>query len=300
MAWRTMRNEISFGVGASNFMSDLGGRDMIGSDFLWDLEISKTAPAFHFSYGYYLAETFVFRCRVSYAQVAGDDKLTEEPYRNNRNLHVKNDIIEASTTFEWYFLKEKGGNRYGLRNKAGLRGKLIGAKAGGLGSYLFAGFGGFYHDPKAFYANQWVKLKPLRTEGQGLPNGPEEYSNFVACIPVGFGLRKGLGSTGQWFLGLEFSYRFTFTDYLDDVSGFYYDKTIIGQEYGPAAQYLADPSLGLNIGTPDIPPNSIGQMRGDITDKDGYMFAMLTVNYKMKKQPKRYSSMRRKRYKASF
>jgi hypothetical protein len=315
MAWRTMRNEITFGVGASNFMSDLGGRDMIGTDFLWDLEFSKTRPSINLMYGYYLAENFVWRTAFTLGRLEGDDKLTKEPFRMNRNLHARNDVYELGTRFDFFFLRERGGNKYGLRNKRGARGRKIGAKAGGVGAYLFAGISGYHHQPKAFYINQWVNLKPLRTEGQGMPEGPEEYSNWGIAIPMGFGVRKGLGNTGQWYIGLEFSYRFTFTDYLDDVSGYYYDKGVIGQTAqdnglnGAMAMYLADPNL--HEQAPDVYPNpnpwsdpvymtDPGQMRGDITDRDGYMFAMLQVHYKIKKQPKRYSNLRRKRYRASF
>jgi hypothetical protein len=313
MMWRTMRNELMFGGGVSNIMSDLGGRDMIGTDFLWDLETSKFKQAFNFNYGLYLSEKLVWRTRFTYGRLEGDDKLTKEPFRMNRNLHVRNDIIETATTLEFFFLNEKGGNRYGLRNKKGVRGRKIGAKMGGIGGYVFLGFGGFYHNPKAYYVNQWIPLKPLRTEGQGLPDGPDEYKQFVACIPMGFGFRKSIGSTGQWYIGLEMSYRFTFTDYLDDVSGYYYDKNVIQQaandagENAPAALYLADPNLfqqGLgenpNPWTTGVYMTDVGQMRGDITDRDGYLFAMVNIYYKIKKQPKRYTSLRRKRYRASF
>jgi len=296
-AWRSVRHELTFGFGVSNTMSDLGGRDMIGSDFLWDLEFSRTRPGFHLSYGYYMAQQWVIRTRIMGGRLMGDDKLTQEPFRMNRNLHFRNDLLELTTNIEWHFLQEKGGNRYGLRNKRGIRGKKIGAKFGGVDGYMFTGVGAFYHQPKALYANQWVKLKPLSTEGQGLPGGPKPYSNVVMCIPVGFGFRKSIDQ--QWSIGIEFAYRFTFTDYLDDVSNVYYDKSILAQEIGPESVYLSDPNLGLDP-NPGFNVTGTGQQRGDVTDKDGYMFLMLNVHYKIKSQNRGYGSMRRKRYKASF
>ncbi|MBS1548050.1 MAG: hypothetical protein JSU02_11875, partial [Bacteroidetes bacterium] len=36
--WKTHRKEISVGLGISNFLGELGGRNQIGSPFIWDLE----------------------------------------------------------------------------------------------------------------------------------------------------------------------------------------------------------------------------------------------------------------------
>jgi len=30
-----------------------------------------------------------------------------------------------------------------------------------------------------------VELRPLHTEGQGMPGGPKEYSKIAVCIPFG-------------------------------------------------------------------------------------------------------------------
>ena len=36
--WKVQKHEYAFQLGASNFLGELGGRDMIGTDFLWDME----------------------------------------------------------------------------------------------------------------------------------------------------------------------------------------------------------------------------------------------------------------------
>jgi hypothetical protein len=89
-----------------------------------------------------------------------------------------------------------------------------GQKSSRIGLYLFGGVGGFYFNPKAKFNNAWVELKPLRTEGQGLEGGPDEYSNFSLCIPMGIGIRKQLSKVLS--VGLEMQYTKTFTDYIDD------------------------------------------------------------------------------------
>ncbi|GIR60088.1 MAG: hypothetical protein CM15mP65_26690 [Crocinitomicaceae bacterium] len=41
------------------------------------------------------------------------------------------------------------------------------------------------------------------------------------CIPMGIGIKKAFNGNGG--IKLEFGFRFTNTDYLDDVSGNYFD-----------------------------------------------------------------------------
>jgi hypothetical protein len=158
-----------------------------------------------------------------------------------------------------------------------LRG-VQGTKSSRVGLYFFAGVGGFYFDPKAQFQNAWVRLKPLGTEGQGLPGGAKEYNNFQVCIPMGIGLRKAF--TKQMSAGLELQYTKTFTDYVDDVSTNYYDGTALAEANGELSQYLADPSLGnLEFGNPTSP----GQQRGDEKDLDAYLFLKAQVHYKLVK-----------------
>ena len=58
--WKGHRNELTIGLGVSNFLGELGGRDQIGSPFLWDLELSETKPAMHFGFRYYTAKKPIF------------------------------------------------------------------------------------------------------------------------------------------------------------------------------------------------------------------------------------------------
>ena len=43
--WKRQRTEYSFGLGATNFLGDLGGRDQVGTDGLMDLEYEATRYA---------------------------------------------------------------------------------------------------------------------------------------------------------------------------------------------------------------------------------------------------------------
>lgn len=273
-AWRTKRVELTGGIGASNFLGDLGGRDRIGSNFVWDLEWVKTRYVAHITYQYYLAEKIAIRPSFYFARVAGDDALTQERYRNHRNLNFVSNLYELNVTGEYQFLKEKIGNLYGIKTSTG---KKLGLKSNSIGIYGVAGIGIVFYNPKGRGPNGAnVALRKLGTEGQGLPNGPKKYKPATVVIPIGVGFRKSIGK--DIGLKLELTYRFTFSDYIDDVSTNYYDNSTIKSFKGDLAAYMADPSLQ-NDG---LHNTGQGLQRGDPTDKDGYMFLTISFYKKIK------------------
>ncbi|MBK6775574.1 MAG: hypothetical protein IPG74_06905 [Flavobacteriales bacterium] len=260
---------MGIGMGVSNFLGELGGRNQIGSPFVWDLEFSQTKPALSIGHKYFLRERISWSNSLTYGVLSGNDNLTTEPFRHNRNLQFRSDVFEFSSVLQYHFYKEQLGHIYDLRGVKGVKSKRIGL-------YIFAGIGGFSFNPKAQVNNGYVALKPLRTEGQGLPGGPEEYDLYGFCVPMGFGLRKALSK--QWSTGLELQYTMTFTDYIDDVSGVYYDKQDIQASTGDLAAYLSDPSLG------EIPGQTgTNAQRGDSKDNDAYLFLKVQFHYKVYK-----------------
>lgn len=278
--WKTHRGEVMIGLGISNFLGELGGRNQIGSPFVWDLEFSQTKPAASLGYRYHTAEKQALRAQLSYGILAGNDNLTTEEFRQDRNLNFKTDLFEFQVCYEIYLYKEELGHIYDLRG-------VKGTKSSRVGLYFFAGVGGFYFDPKAQLNNAWVKLRPLGTEGQGLDpievgeqviGGGEPYSQFQVCIPMGIGIRKALSK--QWSAGLELQYTKTFTDYIDDVSGSYYDNSLLEEAHGTVGAYLADPNLGAFSNGGRRPP---GDQRGDPTDLDAYLFLKAQFHYKLYK-----------------
>lgn len=267
--WKTHRNELTIGLGISNFLGELGGRNQIGSPFIWDLELSQTKPAVSIGHRYYTFEKQAIRTNFTYGVLAGNDNLTTEVFRQNRNLNFKSDVFELQVVYELHFFKEQLGHVYDLRG-------VKGQKSSRVGLYVFAGVGGFYFNPTSLLNGTYVELRPLGTEGQGLEGGPEEYNNFQVCIPMGVGLRKAL--TKQWSAGLELQYTKTFTDYIDDVSGVYFDNEVLEGVRGPIAAYLADPSLGKVPGQ-----SNTGAQRGDSSDLDAYLFLKAQFHYKLYK-----------------
>lgn len=277
--WTFYRHELMFGIGASNFMGELGGANREGTNGLRDFEFSMTRPNFTAGYSYLANPYFRIKGFALYGRLKGDDKLTQERYRNNRNLHFRSPVIELGGSVEYYPWKDKFIHPYRMR----------GTKNGMVhffSPYISAGIGGMWFNPKAQYTDgKWYALKPLSTEGQGLPGGPKPYSRLQIFIPVGLGVKYALSE--QWSIGFEISRRFVFTDYLDDVSTVYYDNAAIAASKGNMAAYFANPTLG-NI--PDIEDGSIsisvtgtGQQRGDEKDNDSYMFAIFSVHYRLLK-----------------
>lgn len=271
--WKNSRHTMSLGLGAANFLGELGGRDQIGTDFLWDLELSKTRPSLMVNYRYQLGSRFFARAQFSFAYIAGNDALTNEPFRRNRNISFRSPIFELAGFMEFMALDLRSKSRYQLATKS--------SALEGLHINVLLGVGFTRFNPQSNYEGIWYDLRPLRTEGQGLIDGPATYSLFTAVIPMGF--RIGYEINGTWTVGLELIHRITFTDYMDDVSGVYYDNDIIRENLGDIAAHFADPSLGLYIDADgnERPLNSTatGLQRGDPDDNDAYMTAHLTVTY---------------------
>lgn len=279
--WKKYRREVYGCVGAANFLGDLGGLNRIGTDYSpVDLEVVETRSAFTLGYRYKLAKWFNVSASFNYLIVRGDDRLTAEPFRNNRNLNFKSNIFELAGKIEFVYMANRVGHRYGIKRTLSRR-----MKNRSWDFTAFVGIGGFYFNPKGRNTKgAWVKLQPMHTEGQGLPGGPANYKKYSLCIPMGCAYR--IYFNRKVCVGLELNFRKTFTDYIDDVSGVYYDPNVIGAAYGPQAAYLADPSKGNIPGqTNYADANGVeAQMRGDSRQKDSYMSLQLTVGYIIKKK----------------
>ena len=279
--WKKWRKEVYITVGAANFLGDLGGRNQIGKDYSpADLDFPVTKSAWGLAYRYKLQRWLNVSSKFSYMFLAGDDKLTAEPYRSNRNLNFKTQLFELSSRIEIGFQSNKVGNRYGIRRTLSRR-----MKNNNQNLFFFAGIGGFYFNPKGrTNTGAWVKLHPLHTEGQGLVDGPNQYKRVSISIPLGAYYKVIINK--KWSFGLEAAWRKTFTDYIDDVHGIYYDKSAILAKYGNTAAYMADPSTGSIPGATSPNADGTGAQRGD-DENDSYMTVEVSFGYLFKKKRKR-------------
>jgi hypothetical protein len=280
-SWKKERKEWIAGIGASNFLGDLGGLNKVGTHYSYaDLELVLTKPSATLGYRYRLNKRFSSRTDFAYLFVSGDDKLTMEQFRHNRNLNFKSNIFELSTNIEVSLSFDRHGNRYHIKKTL-----LRRYKAYSTYYYLFVGVGGFYFNPKGKLGGNWYALQQYSTEGQGLPGGVKKYKRVSLSIPMGIGARLKLNN--KWTVGLEYNFRKTFTDYIDDCSGTYYDKALLLQHKGPLAVQLADPSLGIIPNATAPNGDGTGAQRGNKRDKDAYMNLEIKVGYIMDSRKKR-------------
>lgn len=268
------RCESTYGIGFTNFLGELGGADQFGTNGLKDLEMILTRPAVHLGFRYRKSPVLSFKFNLNYGRVAGRDSLTREEFRRNRNLSFRSPIFESSFQVELSIVQLKSSKSIyklqGVRGKNGID----------LNVYLFAGIGGFYFNPKALLGGRWWALQPLGTEGQGIAASRAPYKRFQMCFPIGFGFRVPMQDK-RWTIGFEYGMRITTTDYIDDVSTTYFSPTLIADKNGPVAAALSNRA---NPFSPDFIKGSAatGQQRGDPTDRDAYMFGIVTMTYRLK------------------
>jgi hypothetical protein len=278
--WKKFRREAFFHIGSSHFLGDLGGRDKEGTTFgPADLNLSQTRLALTIGGRYKLEKTLNVTAAFSFLTVRGDDATTEEPIRNNRNLNFRSNVFELSSRIEYGWQSSKRGtSRYGIRQSYGKLKNLTHS------IYGFLGVGFFYFNPEGRTRDGvYVNLYPLHTEGQGLNGGPKQYSRFQFCIPFG-GYYK-LTFNKIISVGIEVNYRKTFTDYIDDVGGVYYDKSALTAAYGPLSAEMADPNLGKIPGATSPGANGEAAQRGD-SHKDAFFTVEFTGAYIFKQKRK--------------
>ena len=278
--WKKYKREIFVSVGTSNFLGDLGGQKGDGKDYSpADLNFSQSRTAFGVGARYKLKRSVNVSGKFNFLNVSGNDAKTDNLVRKNRNLNFKSNIYEISLRAEiGYQSTKRGGSRYGVRRNYGRMKNIT------HNLYGFGGFGGFYFNPKGKTADgNWVALRPLHTEGQGLPGGPKQYSNFSMNVMAGAYYKLTINKI--WSVGIEFCYRKTFTDYIDDVSTRYYDPVALTEAYGPQSAELADPNLGLIPGATSPAGDGTAAQRGD-SQRDAYMSLELTIGYTFKKARK--------------
>jgi hypothetical protein len=270
--WKSLRYEMCYGLGATNFLGDLGGSSQLGTHYFRDLNWNETGLAVHAGLRYRMTDYTSLKANLFIANVSGDDKNSSETFRHNRNLSFYTNIIELSGQFEFSYMKEKLGHRYKLKGIKG-NSKLD------IYNYFFIGLGMFYFNPQAKLDGTWYDLQPLGTEGQGILPTRDRYSRIQVAIPLGFGLKKALG--GRWAVNLEYGIRKTFTDYIDDVSTTYVDPKIFPA--GSPAALLSNRALaGKDPADPMYGSSAPNQQRGDPRFTDSYMFAVVSVTYKLK------------------
>jgi hypothetical protein len=300
--WMRERQFVFLGMGATGFMGDLGGADKVGTQDFRDFNFRAIRPATKIGYRYFVNYDLAVTGNLAFGYVSGDDRHTQEPFRNNRNLMFRSPVLETSVQGEWFFYTDgKVGARY--RDQT----RNIGWIGFRLRGYVFAGIGAFYFSPQGYFNGShyltlnhasiapenlprdgWYNLRPLSTEGQGFEEFPsrKKYMPFNLAIPFGIGMTLSLSR--EWSIGLEYGFRKTFTDYLDDASTTYVDPRVFTVQFdgNPSkialGEYFSNPTnYSIQNHQPGYDSTLPGYQRANPHNDDAYMFLFFTVQYKI-------------------
>lgn len=194
-----------------------------------------------------------FRVTALHGSIAANDAQANFTDNGGRNLRFYSDINEASIQFMYSLQTRKRG--FNKRNFAV--------------PYVFGGIGYFLFAPKRKINGTEYDLQSIGTEGQHLGNQyPAPYKLQQFSIPFGIGFKIKVNKNID--VGAETGFRKTFTDYLDDVSTLYPDKTALYNAEGPVALYLSDSS---------IDPNTSLSPRGNPKNNDWYVYTNLHITF---------------------
>ncbi|MGF1636715.1 MAG: outer membrane beta-barrel protein [Cyclobacteriaceae bacterium] len=197
---------------------------------------------------YHLGDRFNVGVDATFFKLKGEDY--KDPIKAPRNLSFVSRCFEMNTAIYIDLLPVS--QRFYLRPQ--------------FNPYIFAGVGFVTWTPMADLDGERHKLRPLQTEGVS-------YSNIAAVFPLGFGVKYRLNPFFN--IVLEGAYRFTTTDYLDDVSsGVFPNPASFSNDI---ARRLSDRSGEVGLDPPFSERGS--EVRGNPDRNDGYFLLNLKVEY---------------------
>ena len=269
--------ELDVNLGPTNFLGDVGGNKGKGTFFLKDINPAVTNIFIGANLSYYPKTWLGIRGSINVGKVAGYDSLVKnqggaERDRRNRNLGFRSPITEAMISIEIYPLTFITREESFFQNK--------------LRPYFTVGLGATYFNPQGQYQDAagkktWVDLRPLNLEGQGFAEYPDrkKYSNLTLQVPFGFGIKYFLDES--WYVGAEILQRYTFTDYIDDVSKTYVDPSLFAK-YLPKDQVAVAQQLMFRRALVNTRPVSefIDKERGDKTNNDYYISVFFKLGFR--------------------
>ncbi len=173
---------------------------------------------------------FKGRLEGTYYQISGQDPPADpRSNRQPRDLHFRARNWEVSTVGELYLKAVKIPNIH----------------RDFINFYLFAGIGVSSNDPKTQLRGEWVALRPFQVE-----NNP--YDKFIVVFPTGIGMKYKANVWADLFL--EINYRWTLTDYMDDISAFNVSEFYLDliKDYGAFGEGPNPDRLRLAIRNPNF------------------------------------------------
>lgn len=242
--------EFGFSLGAGHYFGDLNTRAKLNRPKL------AAGLFFRKNFGNYIA----LRLAGNFAQLGYSDVYnTHNEAMRRRNLSFNTNVWELALQGDFNFYRFMPGD-----------------PDFSFTPYVTLGVSAFSYDPYAYLKDEKYNLRQLGTEGQGSTLHPDRkpYGTMGLAIPLGVGLKYALNDRIN--LGFEVLYRFTNTDYLDDVSKSYADPAAFppNPDGTPSAAFLLQDrsyETGTPIGGKDI-------QRGNSQNKDQFVTAMFTIS----------------------
>ncbi len=197
---------------------------------------------------------FSLLSNLTYAKVGASDSYSPYADLRARNLSFETNIGEWNVLVEYNLLD--------LRDHR-------------FTPYVFAGAAVYHFNHYAFdTTGKKVYLRPLSTEGEGLPQYPgrKEYALTQMAIPFGGGIKFRISD--RVVLAYETGLRKLFTGYLDDVHTSYVSEAILLAAKGPEAVEMAYRGNEIKGGG-GYPP--AGTVRGGSKHNDWYYMSGIRV-----------------------
>ncbi len=237
--------EIGLMNGVTNYFGDL-------STSTFNRDEINYAIGLRFRYNF--RKRYSIRGMFDYGSLSGSDRHSQSDLKRSRNLSFQSVLYAISGQFEYHLNNYVFTDRY----------RFIPS--------ISTGFTLFHFRPTATVDGKTYDLNALGTEGQTLPGGAGKYNLTQFALPVSASLKTMVGY--HFILEMEINFIKTFTDYLDDVSGFYPNIGSI-QAQNPSEDAAAIGSI--------VKPSSRfneGDIRGDPDKKDWYLILGLTLSYR--------------------
>ena len=200
----------SYGLGASQYHGDL-------HDILYDGMGTATGYSFGIGLRKKFGDQLSLRLDLNHYQIGGSDADNQKGVLNNRlsgreSIGNEDDRYIRNLSFRarnWELSLLANLNLIPVRGSYSRR-PIV-------NPYLIAGVGFTTTTPKGRdpLTGDWVKLAPLNTE-VGFAQEGEQQKKIRMVVPLGLGIR--LKANQYIDILLEGARRFTFTDYLDDIS----------------------------------------------------------------------------------
>jgi hypothetical protein len=273
-----LKVEAGLNFGPTFFLGDLGGHHGYGTTFIKDVNLPVTKLMKGAFITAYPNDWLGFRLAAQYTYLEGNDNLItsngiNELYRKERNLDFKSDVWEAYGAIEIFptMLLKSNDDDYMPK----------------LRPYLFIGAGVFHFNPMGSLTQNgvttWYYLRPLHTEGEGFAEYPDrkEYALTQMNIPMGGGLKYFISDDMN--VSLEFLYRKTFTDYIDDVSTTYINPDLFAKYLSPQDAAIARQIFDKtgDVLVPGASRFAPGDQRGDPKNTDAYFSFLLKFGVRL-------------------